>query len=88
MELNVTKENINIKGSIGESAKAYRGYDVNYKNENLYIKIRSSIALELPPLLHRSGEFIISIPNKYGKINEIYFEGRDPSDNTRIWPKN
>jgi hypothetical protein len=87
IDRNVTDKKITVSGTFGESAKAYTGYSTQYNNEKLYIKIRSTIALGYLPFLKKSGDFIISIPNKNGEIKEVYLQGDNPSENVLIWPK-
>ena len=87
MNQDISDKEISLQGTFAESAKAYRGYSVHYNTEILYIKIRSSIAIDIPPFLSRSGDFNITIPNKFGEIKEIYLEGNNPSENKLIWSK-
>lgn len=85
-EVNVTDQLISLNGiGIFQSAINYKGYNINYKNEVLFIEIKegSPIGPFKSKLTNN-----ISFKNKYGRIKEIYFQGKVPSENRLIWPQN
>jgi hypothetical protein len=85
-EVNVTDQLISLNGiGIAQSTINYKGYNVSYKNEVLFIKFK-----EGSPIGPFKSNFTdnISFKNKYGKIKEIYFQGNVSSDNRLIWPQN
>ena len=81
--IGVSDKKIDLSGSFSASAIFYRGYSVDYRDENLYISLKGNVF----NTTNSSGEFNISIPNKYGKIKEIYLEGATPTEKVLIWPK-
>lgn len=81
-EVNVSDSQVTLKGTFIESARQYKGYKIDYKNEGLYIKIKGALLS-----FSKTKEIDISIANKYGRIEKIYLQGDTLSVNKRIWPE-
>ena len=81
LNTNATSEKIDISGTYMASAMWYKGYEVEYGNGALYIKIRGS-SIHTPGTY---GEFTISLPNTYGNVNSIYLQGASHDDVKLVW---
>jgi len=81
--VNISDNNIDVKGTLVASHLFYRGFETDYHDETLYITIKGSI-VKLPKA---SGDFSISLPNKYGKIKVVYLKAGTPTENIIIWSK-
>ncbi|PAB57390.1 hypothetical protein [Anaeromicrobium sediminis] len=71
-----------VKGNISDSASGYSGYKYEIVNENLYLKLRYSIANKVNP----SGSFQIDIvDNDLKDVKKIFLQGGQSEDIKLIW---
>jgi len=65
------------------SAAKFRGYETEYRDEALYVRVRCGL-LSLP--FQRSDGFDFSIPNQYETIRAIYlWQDGTPAGDALIW---
>lgn len=81
-DISVTDSNITLKATFIDSALAYKGYNVEYRNEALFFKIKAGLIS-----FKKSKDINISVSNSFGKIKEVYLEDNNPANNVLIWPK-
>ena len=81
-DMSVTDTTISIEvDDIADSAIGYSGYQTRYDNGTLFIKIKGGLIGSKPWFAD------ISIDkSSYGKINKIYLQGDNSSENVQIWP--
>ena len=81
-DVDASDNKVTLKGTFMDSAIKYKGYTAEYKNEELYIKIKGGLIS-----FSKTKEINISIANSYGKIKGVYLQDDTPSGNILIWPK-
>ncbi|GEM_PF-2371339 len=79
----VASNSVSINGSLSASALWYYGYETEYRDAALYVRIKGG-SINLP---NSSGDFMISIPNTFGIIDKIYLQGSAANDIKLIWEK-
>lgn len=80
-DINFSNNQVALTGTILSSAIKYKGYDVQYKNGALYIKIKGGLISFSKP------EDINILVSSNNEIREIYLEDDTSSENILIWPK-
>lgn len=82
-EVTVSDTSIDMRGGyFAASAIWYAGYEAEYRDEALYVKIIVSNRERQ----YQGDPFSVSIPNTYGTIKAVYLEGYQ-GDTRMIWPK-
>jgi len=82
-EITVEDNQLNFRGTTGSSAQAFSGYRYQIKGEEVYIKIRYSIA----GIFNRDGDSEISIEDNFVNVQRVYLQGRKKDDIRLIWSK-
>ncbi len=82
-EITVEDNQLRFRGTTGSSAQAFSGYRYQIKGEEVYIKIRYSIAGRF----NKDGDSEISIEDNFENIQRIYLQGQKKDDIRLIWSK-
>lgn len=78
----VGETDITVQGSLTDSARGYKGYEVSYQNKKLFFKIKGDRFI----LGEKNGRFNITIDkDKYSEFDEIYL--KNGSKIRKIWPE-
>lgn len=80
-KVDVQSDFITLNGSLAGSAMWHNGYKVTFKDSALYVDIMVS-PVQLPG---RTGDIVVSIPNKYGTVKKIYLTGHNSEEDKMIW---
>lgn len=81
--ISLNNETLQITGTTSSSGEAFAGYGYSIKDDNLYLKIRYSIANPI----HRIGDFNITIKGEADKVKKVYLQGNKSEDIKLIWTK-
>lgn len=82
-EITVEANQLNFRGTTASSAQAFSGYRYQIKGNEVYIKIRYSIAGRF----NRYGDSQISIEDNFENVQRVYLQGRKKGDIRLIWSK-
>lgn len=81
-EVTVGDDLITMKGEIMESANYFRGYNLEYIDDVLFVKIQGGM---LPS--SQKGSIDISIKNNYSNLSEIQLQDNNSGNSKVIWPQ-
>jgi len=82
IRVDVEKDQIKVEGRfLQDSALAFKGYDYRIDNDNIYIKVYSTVVSPI----HKYGIVDITINGDFLNIKNIYFE--DSAHKLQIWSK-
>lgn len=82
-EIIVQDNSLHFKGTTISSAQAFSGYKYKFKNGDVYIKIRYSLASRF----NKSGDCEINIVENFANINNVYLQGMKKDDIRLIWSR-
>ncbi|WP_096154161.1 hypothetical protein [Bacillus sp. FJAT-45066] len=82
-EIEVSEEEIFIKGISSDSGNGFSKHTYFLEDENLYIKLKYSIVSIFNP----AGDFNIIITQPTNEIKKIYIQGNKKDDKRLVWGK-
>jgi len=81
-EIAVTEKEFIFKGDFMDAISLYKGYELEYNNQILYLQIKGGI---FPPS-KSGGRIEITVPNSYGEIKEVQLQAGGSGSNKTVWP--